>query len=51
MEKINIESFSGQTLFLQSMRIRRLLPQFHAPSLRISQGAIRSGWIAGLRQQ
>ena len=51
MEKINIESFSGQTLFLQSMRIRRLLPQFHAPPLHISQGAIRSGWIPGLRQQ
>ncbi len=45
MEKINIESFSCQTLFLELTRIRRPLPQFHAPPLRISQGAIRSGQL------
>ena len=51
MEKINIESLSCQTLFLELMRIRRCLRQFPGPPLRISRGAIRSGWIPGHRQE
>ena len=49
---IIIESLPGQTLFLELMRIRRrCLRQFPGTPPRISQGAIRSGWIPGLRQE